>query len=109
MATQKKSRAGQFSVDRTIIDGISQAGSFVTESIQQTENYVRREPVCAVCYSVLAGYLLRFFPFISLFRAFISLILTLLRPLAFLYVLAKAFEIAERSGGTVKTPDSKLH
>ena len=95
----------KFSVDESIADGLATFGSAVKDGLEEGENYIRREPVSAALWAMLGGYLLRFFPFKTIFRTFVVLVAASIRPLAFLYLLAKAFEVSNCSRKHGDTPD----
>jgi uncharacterized membrane protein len=71
--------------------------SMAEEGVRRTGEYARESPMKALGYAVIAGYLLRILPLRALLAVLLDLALALMRPLAFLFGVAKVCDFATRN------------
>lgn len=84
------------SLEEMIGHRLSGARSTFEQSLHEGEEYIRREPVRAVLWAMGAGYLLRLLPIGAVFSAITGLLLTMLRPAALFFAVAKGWEMLQR-------------
>ncbi len=84
------------------------AEATVKATVRDTEEYIRHEPLKAVLWAMLAGYLMRILPMTAIVGALLRLLLTILRPALFIFGVAKLWE-ALRSGSSREQPELPFH
>lgn len=79
-------------MDAVISNRLAAAEATVKATLRDTEEYIRHEPLKAVLWSMLAGYLMRTLPMTAIVGALVRLLLTAVRPALFLFGAAKFWE-----------------
>ena len=104
--TPQSSSANPLSADKFVNEAVSKLHEATHKNLLEAENYVRRSPGQAVLYSILAGYLLRFSPFVALLRALAFILIASVRPLILACGLIKIYELfksgAESNGDKIE-------
>lgn len=79
----------------------------IVQRYHECEERVRQSPGNSILAAVLAGYFLHSVPVAMLLGGLTRLALALVRPLLFLYIAAKAFELLQRRAPTLREREEK--
>lgn len=103
----EKYTASNHFVEDAIETAVNKVKHTTEVQIQRASVFTRRSPVNALLYAILAGYVLRSVPVVSITAALLRLAFSLVRPFVFLLGAAKAYELV--SDCCDKDKDSSTH
>ena len=87
----------QFTDSRDIAErGMQYTKEQFSQIVEQTEDFVRENPMRAVGYAVLAGLVLDRLPIFRIFGGFSRLLLLALKPAILIYGATKVYQAAQQ-------------
>lgn len=86
-----------------IDERLEAADAAVKATLRETEEHIRHEPIKAVLYAALAGYLMRMLPMRAILSGVARLLLSAVQPTLLIMGAAKAWDACRQSPSQEQT------